>query len=68
MLLADSTLADSIPQSDKKDKPYTETCQKLQFLQKVTPPPGRKGCISLEFSAFSEGLEFSAFLAAAGRR
>ena len=26
-----------------------QTLQKLQFLQKVTPPPGRKGCISLEF-------------------
>ena len=65
MLLADSTLTDSIPQSAKKDKPYTETCQKLQFLQKVTPPPGRKGCIRLEFSAFSEGLEFSEGLAAA---
>ena len=66
VLLADSTLTDSIPQSAKKDKPYSEPCQKLQFLQKVTPPPGRKGCISLEFSAFSEGLEFSEVLAAAG--
>ena len=65
VLLADSTLTDSIPQSAKKDKPYTEPCQKLQFLQKVTPPPGRKGCIRLEFSAFSEGLEFSEGLAAA---
>ena len=65
VLLADSTLTDSIPQSAKKDKPYTETCQKLQFLQKVTPPPGRKGCISLEFLEFLERLEFSAFLAAA---
>ena len=62
MLLADSTLTDSIPQSDKKDKSYTETCQKLQFLQKVTPPPGRKGCINLEFSEISECLEFSEVL------
>ena len=41
-----------------------EPCQKLQFLQKVTPPPGRKGCISLEFSEFSEGLEISEVLEA----